>query len=115
MSSDTVTVLGVTDAASRKIAMLAQKEGRSEPLLRVRVTAGGCSGFKYELEFADAATPDDQVIEGIEGVRVIVDPTSGPILQGSTLDFDDALVGGGLRVHNPQAVHECACGESFSI
>ncbi len=44
-----------------------------------------------------------------------MDPKSAPIVAGSTLDFDDSLMGGGLKVHNPQAVHECACGESFSI
>ena len=27
----------------------------------------------------------------------------------------DALLGGGFKVNNPRAVHECACGESFSI
>jgi Fe-S cluster assembly iron-binding protein IscA len=38
-----------------------------------------------------------------------------PIVQGSTLEFDDSMLGGGLKVINPQAVHECACGQSFSI
>jgi Fe-S cluster assembly iron-binding protein IscA len=33
----------------------------------------------------------------------------------STLEFNDALLGGGLRMLNPQAKHECACGDSFSI
>jgi iron-sulfur cluster assembly accessory protein len=115
MPNDTATVLEVTDKASRKIRQLSDKEGREQALLRVRVTAGGCSGFKYELEFAEAVAGDDHVIVGSDDVRVIVDPTSAPILQGSTLEFDDALVGGGLRVLNPQAVDECACGESFSI
>jgi len=46
---------------------------------------------------------------------VLVDPVSAPIVRGSTLDFDDALLGGGLKMLNPQAVHECACGDSFSI
>jgi len=46
---------------------------------------------------------------------VVLDSRSVPIVQGSTLDFSDALLGGGLKVRNPQAVHECACGESFSV
>ena len=36
--------LTVTDAASRKIAQLAAKEGRAEPILRLRVVAGGAPG-----------------------------------------------------------------------
>lgn len=105
----------VTERAARKVRALAEKEGRTEPLLRLRVVAGGCSGFTYELSFADAPAEDDHVIEAGEGVRVLIDPRSAPIVEGSTLDFDDALLGGGLRVRNPRAVHQCACGESFSI
>lgn len=115
MDAPATDVLVVTDKASRKVRQLALKEGRDEPILRVRVVAGGCSGFSYQLAFVDAPAEDDEVIAGTDGVRVLVDPASAPIIAGSTLDFDDALMGGGLRVRNPQAVHECACGESFSV
>ena len=58
---DRVTeVLAVTDRAARKIRQLADKQGAS-PLLRVRVVAGGCSGFSYELSF-DSEAGDDRVI-----------------------------------------------------
>ena len=108
-------VLQVSDAAARKVRELAQREGHAAPVLRVRVTAGGCSGFSYRLGFEDAPAPDDHVIEGASGVRVVVDPMSAPILRGSTLDLDPNLLGGGLKMRNPQAIHECACGESFSV
>lgn len=115
MDAPTTDVIAVADAAARKIRQLAMKEGREEPVLRVRVTAGGCSGFSYELSFADAPEDGDLVIAGVDGVRVLIDPKSAPIVRGSTLDFDASLIGGGLKMRNPQAVHECACGESFSI
>ncbi|MGZ4132926.1 MAG: HesB/IscA family protein [Actinomycetota bacterium] len=115
MEAPTAAPFAVTDKAARKVRQLAEKEGRAEPVLRLRVVAGGCSGFSYELSFTDAPTADDAVIGGADGVRVVIDPRSVPIVEGSTLDFDDALMGGGLRVRNPRAVHECACGESFSI
>jgi iron-sulfur cluster assembly protein len=114
MSSDTATVITVTEKAARRIRTIAEKEGRPEPILRVRVVAGGCSGFSYELGFADAVGAEDAVIQ-VDGVRVLVDPRSAPIVAGSTLEFDDALLGGGLKMLNPQAKHECACGESFSV
>jgi iron-sulfur cluster assembly protein len=50
-----------------------------------------------------------------QGVRVLVDQRSAPLVRGSTLDFSDALLGGGLKVRNPNAASECACGESFSV
>jgi iron-sulfur cluster assembly accessory protein len=113
--STATTPLTVTDAAARKIAQLATKEGRAEPILRLRVVAGGCSGFSYELGFDEAAAADDHVIAGADGVRVVVDPRSAPIVEGSTLELDTSLLGGGLKVKNPRATHECACGDSFAI
>jgi iron-sulfur cluster assembly accessory protein len=115
MDIDTAAPIALTDKAAVKIRALADKEHRAQAILRVRVTAGGCSGFTYDLSFQDEPADDDAVIEGSGGVRVLVDPISAPIVRGSTLDFDDALLGGGLKMLNPQAVHECACGDSFSI
>jgi iron-sulfur cluster assembly accessory protein len=110
----TADVITVSDKAARKIAQLATKEGREEAVLRLRVVAGGCSGFSYRLLFEDTPAAEDAVIRAGD-VRVVVDPTSAPIVRGSTLDLDEDLMSGGLRVRNPQAVHECSCGESFSV
>ncbi len=115
MDSATATqVLAVTDKAAAKARTLAQREGYTNPCLRVRVVAGGCSGFGYKLSFEEGPVADDMVIEA-HGIKVLVDPKSAPILAGSTLEFNDALLGGGFKINNPQAVHECACGESFSV
>lgn len=115
MDAPPTDVIAVSDRAARKIVALARREGRTDPILRVRVTAGGCSGFGYRLSFEDAPVGDDHVIVGAQGVRVLVDPRSAPIVEGSTLDLDESLMGGGLKMRNPRAVHECACGESFSV
>jgi iron-sulfur cluster assembly accessory protein len=109
------SVIAVTPAAATKARQLAAREGRPDACLRVRVTAGGCSGFGYRLSFEDGPAEDDLIATAPDGVRVLIDPASAPIVQGSTLEFHDALLGGGLKMLNPQAVHECACGDSFSI
>ncbi len=115
VSSETTTqVIEVTEPAARKAIALSAREGHPEPYLRVRVLAGGCSGFSYRLAFDDGPAEGDNVIQA-HGLTVLVDPKSAPILMGSRLEFSDALLGGGFKVNNPQAVHECACGESFSI
>jgi iron-sulfur cluster assembly accessory protein len=115
VKAPTSDVIAVTDGAARKARQLAERDGRPDALLRVRVTAGGCSGFRYELSFEDGPAGDDHVIEAADGFRVVVDPRSAPIVEGSTLEFNDAILGGGLRMLNPKATHECACGDSFSI
>jgi iron-sulfur cluster assembly accessory protein len=107
-------VIGVTERAAEKAIQLGSREGYEEVCLRVRVLAGGCSGFTYKLSFEPEPQATDHVVDAF-GLRVLVDPKSAPIVAGSTLEFNDALLGGGFKVNNPQAVHECACGESFSI
>ncbi len=115
MDTATTPPIVVTEAAAAKARALAERDGRPEAALRVRVTAGGCSGFSYELSLEDARADDDHVVEGPGGFRVLIDPASAPIVAGSTLDLDDSMMGGGLKMVNPNVTHECACGSSFSI
>jgi iron-sulfur cluster assembly accessory protein len=112
---DVQAPVAITEGAAGKVLSLARMEGRDDAILRIRVTSGGCSGFKTELRFADEPAPDDSVIFAPNGVRLLIDPKSVPILEGSTLDLDTSLMGGGLKVHNPRARNECACGDSFSL
>jgi iron-sulfur cluster assembly protein len=93
---------------------VAERQGRPDALLRIRIVAGGCDGFEYEMGLEETAAENDQVLEA-HGLRVLVDPRSAPILRGSVLEFRDVMLGGGLKVVNPQATHECTCGKSFSI
>lgn len=104
----------VTEAAATHVRRIAEREGRPQACLRLRVTAGGCSGFSYNLSIEDGPADDDVVVEAY-GLRVVVDPRTAGIVKGSTLQWSGSMLGGGLKVHNPQAVHECACGESFSV
>ena len=96
-------VLVVTESAARKARQLAERQGQPDAALRVRVTAGGCSGFSYELSFDDDATADDHVITAADGFRVMVDPRSAPILQGSTLDFDERSWAAASRSATPRS------------
>jgi iron-sulfur cluster assembly protein len=106
--------IAVTDRAAEKAVQLSRREGFDQAFLRLRVVAGGCSGFSYKLSFEGEPAADDHVVEANE-LRVLIDPRSVPIVAGSTLEFSDDMLGGGFKVNNPQAVHECACGESFSV
>jgi iron-sulfur cluster assembly protein len=110
-----IAPVDVTDRAAQKALQLGMNEGHGEDVcLRLRVLAGGCSGFSYKLSFEDGPADDDLINEHA-GLRVLVDPASAPIVAGSTIEFVDAMLGGGFKVNNPQAVSECSCGESFSV
>ena len=103
----------VTDRAFARLAEIADAEGRPV-MLRVAVEGGGCSGFQYEIDLADAAAEDDLRLEG-KGQTVLVDPVSLPFLSGATIDFTDELIGARFAIDNPNASSSCGCGTSFSM
>lgn len=82
--------------------------------IRAGVRGGGCSGFKYYLDFVSADEKDDRVVESY-GVKIIVDAKSFIYLMGTEIDFVEELNDSGFRFSNPTAKRTCGCGESFSI
>ncbi len=105
--------LVLTESAATAAISAMQREGVSGAALRVSVLGGGCSGFQYNLGF-DQETRDDDVVLQQHGVRVVVDATSFPYLQGMTLDYVNSLHGAGFKFLNPNATRTCGCGSSFS-
>ena len=83
-------------------------------MLRVSVAGGGCSGFQYVFDIDRQKAPDDIVIER-DGATVLIDETSLELLDGSTIDFVDDLVGQSFRITNPNATSSCGCGTSFAL
>jgi iron-sulfur cluster assembly protein len=105
-------VLHVTDAAVKTIRSLLEQRDIPNHALRVFVTGGGCSGMQYGMAFEEAPQQHDAVVD-VEGVRLLVDPTSRMYLEGATIDFVDSLMGGGFRIDNPNSAGGCGCGKSF--
>ncbi len=75
---------------------------------------GGCAGFTYTFELAEAAESDDTVAQ-VDGVTLVVDPVSLELVKGSAVDFVEDLSGAAFRVTNPNAQSGCGCGSSFSV
>lgn len=105
-------ILNVTMEAVNIINTLLQQREIPDHALRVFVSGGGCSGMQYGMSFEETAKDYDAVIE-VEGVRLLIDPTSLMYLRGATIDYVDSLMGGGFRIDNPNAVSTCGCGHSF--
>ena len=68
-------MITLTPVAAAKVKDLLANRGNPQAGLRVGVRGGGCSGNSYFMEFCDAESPDDQVIES-NGVRLVVDSRS---------------------------------------
>jgi len=105
--------LNLTPAAAKRIAWIAERQAKP-PVLRLSVEGGGCSGFQYKFDLADAPDADDSVSE-TDGVRLVVDPISLDLVAGSTVDFVESLGGAAFKVENPNAAAGCGCGSSFGI
>jgi iron-sulfur cluster assembly protein len=102
----------VTPAAVAKIKELLVARNIPNHALRVFVSGGGCSGLQYGMAFEGNPQEYDTLVE-VDGVRLVVDPTSLMYIGGATIDYVDSLMGGGFRIDNPNAVSTCGCGTSF--
>lgn len=104
----------VTDNAVTKIKDLIQSEGDPELFLRMGVRPGGCSGFSYEMFFDSELDEEGDIVEEYGDIRVVVDDQSVEMLRGSTLDYQEGLMGAGFAINNPNVSRSCGCGNSFS-
>jgi iron-sulfur cluster assembly accessory protein len=112
MTVDTIPIVDLTEAAAAEVKQLLAKEppGRH---LRLYVEKGGCSGLQYGLVF-DERREGDWAAE-LHGVPVVVDAFSAQFLQGTVVDYEDRLTGGGFKMRNPNARQACGCGQSFGV
>lgn len=106
-------MIKLTETAVKRVREMVAKRG-SGIGLRVGVTESGCSGYSYALDFAETVTDNDIVIEQ-DGVKVVVDQKSMPMLDEMELDFVKDGLNQSFKFNNPNAISACGCGESFSV
>jgi iron-sulfur cluster assembly protein len=103
--------ISLSAAAARHFAaQLAMRPGTVA--VRISVRPAGCSGYRYNVDHAEAIGAQDAVFES-KGIRILVDPASLPYVQGTTLDVVQEGLSRRLRFDNPNATQTCGCGESF--
>ncbi len=105
--------ISLSENAAKRVAAIAERK-HAPAILRLAVDGGGCAGFTYSFELAEAPDEADSVAE-TDGVRLVVDPASLELVRGSCVDFVEDLGGAAFRVTNPNAQSGCGCGSSFSV
>jgi iron-sulfur cluster assembly protein len=103
----------LTESAARHVAAHLAKRGKGVGL-RLGVRRSGCSGFAYDVEYADEVRPGDAEFES-HGVRILVDLKSLPMLEGTELDYTRDGLNAAFRFTNPNVRDSCGCGESFNV
>ena len=106
--------ISITKSAAKRVGELVASEGIGSLMLRVMVSAGGCSGFEYSFDLDEIQNRDDKIFE-TGGIKVIIDEMSLELLGGSELDYVDDLAGASFRLNIPNATASCGCGISFSV
>lgn len=106
--------IALTPAAAARVAAIAARQGRAPARLRLSVDGGGCAGFQYRFELADSPQDDDLEVL-TDGVGLLVDSVSLPLVAGSVVDYVENLGGAAFQVRNPNAASNCGCGTSFSV
>ena len=106
--------ISITKSAAKRVGELVASEGIESLMLRVMVSAGGCSGFEYNFDLDKTQNSDDKIFE-TGGIKVIIDEMSLELLGGSELDYADDLAGASFRLNIPNATASCGCGISFSV
>ena len=105
--------IDITPSAAKRVAAIAARQGKPA-ILRLAVDGGGCAGFQYKFDLADAIANEDEIATR-DGVTLVVDPISLDLVRGSAVDFVESLGGAAFRVTNPNAASGCGCGSSFSV
>jgi len=106
--------LTITPRAAEKVKELARTQNLANPVLRVYITGGGCSGYRYGMALDENIYEDDLVLE-TDGVKVVVDAFSHSFMEGSEIDYAENVMGSGFIINNPNVVATCGCGHSFSV
>jgi len=109
--------LSITPTAAIKLKGLAESDEDIQETgywyLYIDVVGGGCSGYLYDVNIKAEHPPDNTQVLVSEEIEIVVNVEDSTLLNGITIDWDDSLMGGGLKFINPNATKTCSCGISF--
>ncbi len=100
----------ITENAYKNLHQIADKKG-----LRLHLTTGGCSGFKYEFDYFDEALEGERTYKLSEKLAIYMDDFTFTKSQGAVVDFTFGLHSSGLQIINPNKKRSCSCGVSLSF
>ncbi|MBB3103912.1 HesB/IscA family protein [Azomonas macrocytogenes] len=106
-------MITLTDSAMAAVSRFMTNMDKPVAGLRIRVEGGGCSGLKYSLKLEETSEVGDQMVD-FNGVTLLIDDASAPLLNGVTMDFVESMEGSGFTFTNPNATNSCSCGKSFA-
>ena len=116
----TYQIVDITPLAAQKLKDALAEQGQAGALLRVMPMPGPHGGFQYAMSIEQEAKDDDFTMD-VEGLTVLVDSESAPLVDGAQIDYMEGLMRSGFVISNPNVEFAgggcgggggggCACG-----
>jgi len=102
-------VITISPLAAEKLREVLVEQGEEGASLRVMLMPGANGGAQYTLALEQEAKVDDMVVR-TEGVSILIDPDSAPLMEGAEIDYMDGLMKSGFVINNPN-IQSGGCGE----
>jgi iron-sulfur cluster assembly protein len=108
------TLLTITDAAADRVKSLMSDTNSEVIGIRIGIKTAGCSGMKYNVEYATDTKPFEEKIIS-KDIVICIDPAAIMFLIGSEMDYKEEKFSSGFEFSNPNEIARCGCGESFTV
>ncbi|KGP91676.1 hypothetical protein N780_18795 [Pontibacillus chungwhensis BH030062] len=105
--------INITDSASQQIQEMMKDEENQNVRLRFGVKGGGCSGLSYAMGFESEINEELDTTFEANDIPVVMNKQDMAVVEGTTIDFKQNMMGGGFTIDNPNAIANCGCGSSF--
>ena len=102
-------MISISPLAAEKLKDILVEQGEEGASLRVILMPGANGGAQYMLALEKEAKADDMVVR-TEGVSILIDPDSAPLMEGAEIDYMDGLMRSGFVINNPN-IQSGGCGE----
>ena len=112
--NETKPLLTITDAAADRVKSLMNDTNSDVIGIRIGIKTAGCSGMKYNVEYATDTKPFEEKIIS-KDIVICIDPAAIMFLIGSEMDYKEEKFSSGFEFSNPNEIARCGCGESFTV
>ena len=107
-------MINISSLAAEKLKEIIVEQGEEGSSLRVMLMPGANGGAQYMLALETEAKEDDTIVT-TEGVNILIDPDSAPLMEGAEIDYMDGLMKSGFVINNPNIAPGgggCGCGST---
>lgn len=105
-------LINITKNAGIKLIEMSKTYNTDKILFYVK--GGGCNGFGYKFKpFFEKPDKLDEIVK-YEDINIVVCNNSLMYVLGTTIDYENDIMGSTFKFDNPNAGSKCGCGTSFS-